>query len=247
MKNSSLLILSSLLLSSSVLGAQSDSWSAQSTEKQFDKTSQVIVKSSEGEHKNASVLTPDAQSKIASSNAKKTQAQARILTARPDVKAIYQEFWIYDAWVEFYSDDDRDGYFNHFSVEFDADTDFNSATVYARLYLGKEEVFKEYHATSNFNIYSDNDSDSFVVESELLNGFASADYEVLIELYDAYSDELVAVYDGYNDADLYLLPLESNEFETVQVVVVREHGGSLSLLGLFLIPLIWVRRLKKTA
>jgi len=161
--------------------------------------------------------------------------------------SLNQEFWIFDAWVEFHSDEDRDGYFNHFSVEFDADTEYSSAQVYARLYLGKDEVFKEYHTTSNFNIFSDNNTDSFVVESELLNGFSPAEYEVLIELYDAYNDELVAVFDGNDDADLYLLSLESNEYESVQVIVVREHGGSLSLWGLLLIPLIFVTRLLKKA
>ena len=68
---------------------------------------------------------------------------------------------------------------------------------------------------------------------------------MLIELYDAYNDELVAVFDGNDDADLYLLSLESNEYESVQVIVVREHGGSLSLWGLLLIPLIFVTRLFK--
>ena len=48
----------------------------------------------------------------------------------------------------------------------------------------------------------------------------------------------MAVFDGNDDADLYLLSLESSEYEAVQVVVVREHGGSLSIWGLLLIPLI---------
>jgi hypothetical protein len=114
--------------------------------------------------------------------------------------------------------------------------------VYAVLYLGKDEVFKEYHTTSVFNIFSDNTNDSFVVESELLNGFPSDEYEVLIELYDAYNDDLVAVYDGNNDADLYLLSLESKEYESIQVIVVREHGGSVSLWGLLLLPFLLITR-----
>jgi hypothetical protein len=108
--------------------------------------------------------------------------------------------------------------------------------------LGKNEVFKEYHTTANFSIFSDNSDDSFVVESELLNGFSSAEYEVLIELYDASSDELVAVYDGNNDADLYLLSLESKEYESVQVVVIREHGGSVSLWSFLLLCLLFITR-----
>lgn len=246
MKNASFLMLSGLFLScvtsASEWSTENQSWSAQSTEKQFEHKSGLIYKASKDEQANAMSVIPSAQSKTAISTSHKKDALAKRLTVRPQAKAFNQEFWIFDAWVEFYSDNDRDGYFNHFSVEFDADTEYAAAQVYARLYLGKDEVFKEYHSTTHFNIFSDNSDDSFVVESELLNGFSSAEYEVLIELYDAYSDELVAVYDGNKDADLYLLSLESQEYETPQVIVVREHGGSVSLWGLMLIPLLLITR-----
>tara|TARA_R110002153_G_scaffold241605_1_gene396729 strand:+ start:9086 stop:9829 length:744 start_codon:yes stop_codon:yes gene_type:complete len=242
MKNSSLLILSGLFLSSVAWGTENESWSAQSTEKQFEKTSEVIYKASNGNQTNVLSMTANVQSKAATSSSHKKDMQAKTLLVRPEAKASNQEFWIFDAWVEFFRDDDSDGYFNHFAVEFDVDTEYSSAEVYARLYLGIDEVFKEYHATSNFSIYADSSHDSFVVESELLNGFPAGDYEVLIELYDAYNDELVAVYDGNDDADLYLLSLESKEYESTQVIVVHEHGGSLSLLSLLLLPLISVCR-----
>jgi hypothetical protein len=242
MKNSKLLMLSSLLISSVAWGTESETWSAQSTEKQFEKTTGVIYKTSGDSRTNVVPLTPSAQSKTTTGVNGKKAALAKTLTVRPSAKARNQEFWIFDAWVEFFSDDDRDGYFNHFSVEFDADTEYSSADVYARLYLGQDEVFKEYHTTSNFSIFSDNNNDSFVVESELLNGFPPGEYEVLIELYDAFNDELVAVYDGNDDADLYLLSLESLEFESTQVVVIREHGGSVSLWGLLLLPLLLLKR-----
>jgi hypothetical protein len=247
MKNAKWLMLSGLLVSSVVLSevvksTENESWSAQSTEKQFDLTSSVIYKAYDDKRAIVSSITPAAQSKSATSASNKKDVMARTLTVRPEAKPSYQEFWIFDAWVEFYSDNDRDGYFNHFSVEFDADTEFSSAEVYARLYLGKDEIFKEYHTTTNFNIFSDNSNDSFVVESELLNGFSSAEYEVLIELYDAYNDELVAIFDGNDDADLYLLSLESKEYETPQVIVVREHGGSVGFWGSLLLPLLLITR-----
>jgi hypothetical protein len=246
MKYSSLLMVSGLFLSSVVWGTETESWSAQSTEKQFEQTSGVIFKTSTDSLSNSSSVTPSAQSIVAKSVNNKS-ALAKTLNSRSQVQTINQEFWIFDAWVEFFRDDDRDGYFNHFSVEFDADTQYNSVEVYARLYLGKDEIFKEYHTTSSFNIFSDNSNDSFVVESELLNGFPSDEYEVLIELYDAYTDELVAVFDGNDDADLYLLSLESHEYESPQVIVVREHGGSVSFWCLLLLPLILIRRQRRKA
>jgi hypothetical protein len=242
MENVTLLMFSGVFLSSVAWGSENENWRVQSTEQQFEQTSGVMYKASKDDQTNVLFVTPSAQSKVASSANNKKDTQAKILTIRPEAKVFNQAFWIFDAWVELYSDNDRDGYFNHFSVEFDADTQFSSAEVYARLYLGKDEVFKEYHTTSNFNIFSDNSNDSFVVESELLNGFSSAEYEVLIELYDAYSDELVTVFDGNDDADLYLLSLESKEYESVQVVVIREHGGSVSLFGVLLLPVLLMAR-----
>ncbi|WP_297816894.1 choice-of-anchor H family protein [uncultured Paraglaciecola sp.] len=242
MKKLKLLVLSGLFLSSLTWGKDNESWSAQSTEKQFEQTSRVIYKTSHDNQNNLLSITPNAKSKTATSDSRKKDTQAKILTVRPEAKSSNQEFWIFDAWVELYSDHDRDGYFNYFSVEFDADTEYSFAEVYARLYLGKDEVFKEYHTTVNFSIFYDNSDDSFVVESELLNGFPSAEYEVLIEIYDASSDELVAVYDGNNDADLYLLSLESKEYESIQVVVIREHGGSASLWSFLLLSLLLVMR-----
>jgi hypothetical protein len=262
MKNLSLLMLSGLLLSSVFISgvvesavvesavvesavvetSENESWSAQSTEKQFGQTSGVIYNTANTSQANVMSLAPSAQSKTNTSASSKKDAQAKILTVRPQAKSSNQAFWIFDSWVEFFRDNDSDGYYNHFSVELDADTEYSSAEVYARLYLGKDEVFKEYHTTSNFNIFSDNSDDSYVVESELLNGFPPGEYEVLIELYDSYNDELVAVFDGNDDADLYLLSLESKEYESTQVVIVREHGGSVSLWALLLLPGLFIAR-----
>lgn len=240
------LALSSVFLSNLAWATENENWSAQSTEKQFEKTSGDVYKTSAGISSNQLSITPSVQAKSATTASKK-DTQANTVIIRPEVKSVDQEFWIFDAWVEFHRDDDRDSYFNHFSVEFDVDTQYSSALVYARLYLGKNEVFKEYHTTSNFNIFSDSSNDSFVVESELLTGFSPNEYEVLIEVYDAYNDELVAVFDGNDDADLYLLSLESKNYESSQVVIVREHGGSLGLWCLFLVPVLLIGRQCKRA
>ncbi|GAB5379267.1 MAG: hypothetical protein Alis3KO_12540 [Aliiglaciecola sp.] len=152
------------------------------------------------------------------------------------------DFWIYDAFVTFNVDEDFDGYYSTFTVEFDADTVYSEAEVYARLYLTRGSVFEEYHTTSLFIINGDSSTDSFVVESDLLSGFPSGDYELLIELYDGFDDSLVATFDGFNDADLTLLTLESKSFEEVDtVVVVTESGGSFGILALLLIPVLMRR------
>lgn len=241
MNKATLLLLGSLFTTNLVLGAENENWSVKSTERQFDNKSEVIFTTSNDPQTNTTTIAPSSQSKSATQT-KSVKPAAKRLTTRPVPKSMDHEFWVFDAWVDFHGDDDADGYIDHFSVEFDVDTVFSSVRVYAVLYLGVDEVFKEYHTTSNFSVFSDTSNDSFVVESELLTGFAPADYEVLIEVYDAHSDELVAVYDGNDDADLYLLPLESIDFAPTQVVVIQEHGGSLSLWALLLFPVLLVQR-----
>ncbi|WP_026375947.1 choice-of-anchor H family protein [Aestuariibacter salexigens] len=151
-------------------------------------------------------------------------------TVRSDIRTYSEDFWIYDAWTSLDVDNDYDGYYHRFSVEFDADTVYSSAWVYARIYLGRGDIFDEIHTTSVFMINGDNSDDSLIIESELVSGFPTDEYEVLIELYDAEHDELVAITDGYSDADLSYLSLESANYELVYeeppVVIVEEYGGS---------------------
>ncbi|MDN4502233.1 choice-of-anchor H family protein [Alteromonadaceae bacterium BrNp21-10] len=145
-----------------------------------------------------------------------------------DRAARNEDFWIYDAWATLERDTDYDGYYHYLTLEFDADTYYEQADMYAVLYLARGDVYEEYHVTDNFTIYGESSEDSYVVETNFLEGFPEGDYDVLIELYDAYNDELVVSYDGYNDdEDLLYLPLESKDYEYRTTTVTTEHGGSL--------------------
>ncbi|MFT6896730.1 MAG: hypothetical protein ACJA13_001133 [Paraglaciecola sp.] len=224
----------------------SDFWSAKSTDKQFNQVLTALHKTSANP---APIPVSQVKSAVKSGpvgTLKNAQSQgAKSLSSRPQAKSASPDFWVYDANVFLHDDLDYDGYFHHFSVDLDVDTYFLHAKVYARLYIGVGEDFREFHTTSDFVVDGQSSDDVFTVESELLSGFRPDDYEVLIEIYDAYNDELVAVYDGYDDSDLYLLSLESNDYETVYIepdVVVIHAGGSLGILSLLLLPLLIVRR-----
>ncbi|WP_416306738.1 choice-of-anchor H family protein [Neptunicella sp. SCSIO 80796] len=216
------IVLATLLLSCSFLSSaeQKPEWKTRSIEKQFSQSRAVTTKSS----------TQLASSADSTPMLSKQQAPAQTLAARPVIDD--PDFWIYDAWVTLEKDTDYDGYYHNIILEFDADTVYAHASVYARLYLSSGGDFYEYHTTDYFHIDGENSQDSYVVETDLLEGFPPNDYELLIELYDTDTDELVATLDGYDDADLYLLPLESNNHEHRsggQVTVTTEHGGSLGL------------------
>lgn len=150
----------------------------------------------------------------------------------------HTDFWIYDSWVTLSDDFDADGFYTRIEITFDADTIYSAADGYAIIYLGRNGIYESIHTTSLFTLNSDSSHDALTINSELLSGFPSADYDVLIELYDAASNELVASADDYSDADLAYLSLESRNFDTAGVdrtVVVREHGGSLYWLNLFIL------------
>jgi len=158
------------------------------------------------------------------------------------------EFWIYESWVTLEQDIDYDGYHSTFSIEFDADTIFTRAPVYAVLYLGKNDVYESIHVSSEFYIYSEDSTDTFTIESTLVSGYPPGEYDILLELYDADTEMLVAYTDAYDDSALAYLPLESENNEYVvedTVVIVEEHGGAWSLLPLCLLGGIVLVRIKR--
>ena len=95
------------------------------------------------------------------------------------------DYWFYDAWVTLYGDRDYDGYFYGFSLEFDADTAYYQAPVYAIVYLGKNDFYEPFHVTSVFTLFGESSDDSVLLESELETGYPTGDYDILIELIDA--------------------------------------------------------------
>lgn len=139
------------------------------------------------------------------------------------------DFWIYDSYVTLTADIDYDGYYSSFTLEFDVDTIYQSAPIYAVIYTSTSEEFTPFYTTNIYNIYGDNTQDAIIIENDLVTGFPSNDYELMVVIYDADTDEVLAVSDGTDDADLAYLSLESENYEyveTVEVVVV-EHGGAL--------------------
>lgn len=158
--------------------------------------------------------------RISASASKKRSTQNVVLNT---------DFWIYDAWVERNFDADHDGYHSRFSVVLDADTIYAEVPVYVVMYLGDAQTYYPVHTSSDFFIYGESSNDEFVIETELVSGFRPYDYDILIELYDAQTEELLAVSDHTNDADLSFVPLESENYDRADhdvIIEVREHGGS---------------------
>ena len=145
-------------------------------------------------------------------------------------------FWFYDADVVLFNDLDRDGYYFGIDLEFDADTNYAVADVYAVLYLSYEYgPWEEYAETDDFTLWGASAADSYIVETELVSGYATGDYDILIERYDAYDSADLASFGPEDTSELAILPLEDSTRDTpaagqTQVVVNSGGGGSLGWL-----------------
>ena len=164
---------------------------------------------------------------ITSEKAKGTRVaekQTRPATIRKSQKASY--FYFYDAHSSLRSDRDGDGYHSEFTVRFDADTTLGDELVYAKLYLRRlgESDWVLYHVTDDFWINGESNDDDFYVRTALDDGFATSEYDVLVDLYESSTGDVVATVD-YNDAsELGLLPLEEAGLD----VPIQEAGFSIA-------------------
>ncbi len=141
------------------------------------------------------------------------------------------DFWFYAADVELFNDRDLDGYYHGIDILFDADTYFTEAEVYAVLYLSLEGgPWNEFAATENFTIFGAVPDDDYVVVTELVAGYPTGDYDVLIELFDAFDDSFVAFIGPEDTSELAFLPLEDADRDkpvfTDSVVIVEGGGGA---------------------
>ena len=150
----------------------------------------------------------------------------------------HDSYSIYDAFSYLLTDVAYDGYYQSFSIIFDADyypvASINYANVYAELYLSHNGgPWIHYYSTDIFTLYGQSEEDEFEVNTTLHQGFVSGEYDVLIDLYDADYDELVVSYNSDDNNALYALPLESEEYDHVyESEVVYSSGGSFSVIAL---------------
>lgn len=148
-------------------------------------------------------------------------------------------FWFYDVDVALFSDFDRDGYYFGIDLTFDADTNYAFADVYAVLYLSYEYgPWNLYAETGDFTLFGTSGTDDYEIESELVSGYPTGSYDILIELYDADTNAFLASVGPEDTVELSLLPLEDSTRDArggETQVVVNSGGGSLGwllLLGL---------------
>lgn len=148
----------------------------------------------------------------------------------PKAAAPNTDFWFYSADVELFTDADRDGYFAGIDLLFDADTIYSRAEVYAVVYLSFEGgAWFEYAETDDFVINGTSGSDEYVIVTDLVSGYPTGSYDILIELFDAWDSTFVADIGPENTSELAFLPLEDANRDapgvSPQPIVVNRGGG----------------------
>ena len=153
------------------------------------------------------------------------------------------ESWIYDARTDLFGDADADGYYRFLRVQLDADTIHTMQDVYAEIYLSADgDSWELLYSTKDFSIWGTDDDDDYEVETELVSGYSTGLYDVLIELYDTDTGEFLDEYGPNESPDFSLVPLEDSGRDGIvvtqpPVTIINESGGGgavswLALAGL---------------
>jgi hypothetical protein len=162
------------------------------------------------------------------------------ITLSTSVVSPNTDYWFYNADIELYFDYDEDGHYYGIDLWFDADTYFDAVDVYAVVYLSYESgPWNEFAATDNFTIFGASSDDDYVIETELMSGYPTGSYDILIELFDSFDGALLASIGSDDTAELALLPLEDSDRDAPVIVVQQfiAHGGGGSTGFLMLIML----------
>ncbi|QQX79077.1 choice-of-anchor H family protein [Shewanella sp. KX20019] len=194
----------------------------------------------------SSSLGPNSREQVIQSHIDKAQKtlvnQQMSASAALFANGIYRDFYIYDAYSRLFVDNDADGFYQTFSVTFDADVNGiyinERADVFAELYLSRNGgPWEHYYTTDVFSIFGDATDDDFVVLTTLDVGFSTDHYDVLIDLYEFGYGDIVATVSSNEFDSLYALPLESANWDSGYIEHEDDYAGSFSLWALFTLSL----------
>lgn len=197
----------------------------------------------------ASAITREQHQATKLKNANPNNAKAKSthqITLTP--RSLYHDFSVYDGYSVLFDDFDYDGFYQTFSVIFDADVHTyagaDQAAIYAEIYLSRNGGPWEYlYTTDSFTIYGESTEDEYEVMTNLATGYPSDYYDVLIDIYEVGYSDIVATYSSDDTNNLYALPLESSNYDIEEYYEEHHaHGGSQNLLLLAFVAFILMCR-----
>ena len=245
------------ILLASIIGVIATPGMAETTQESRSSKSISFFSSSEINLDSKDALLSDAEVTLSTPLIKygyRVESNETIIDVSSTVVIDTGSIWIYDVSTDLISDFDGDAYYHRFSVAIDADTDFDVAYVYAKLYISYEGGPWNHYSTSDaYHIYTDSAHDRFVIETELADGFPSGYYDVRVVLYDADTEVRIQNYGPYDDDSLSTLPLEGSYYDDgysggyypIETEIVIAGTGSTSVwLLIMLVVTTLVLRIK---
>jgi len=229
-------ILSAIFLSIAATSVQAAEETRTSTSTQYSKADRdagAAGKYSEDEYRKL-------VSEGGRASAKQSPTSSEAVAARSNSTA-NTDFWFYSADVLLFNDHDLDGHYHGVDLLFDADTYYDEVEVYAVVYLSLDGgPWNEYSATDNFILFGSSADDEFNIVTELVSGYPTGSYDLLIELFDGYNDQFLASFGPIDTSELAFLPLEDANRDAPYIpppttVVVHEHGGAFGLPSLLML------------
>ena len=175
--------------------------------------------------------------------------------------------WLNDvAWITgigtlLYHDSDNDGYHSGFSLTVDADTSRNITDVYVSIdlqgYYGRRERL---HTSRIFSLYGRTLTDEYQIDIDLLQQYPADEYDLTIELHDAYDSRVLDRVGASDFSNLSALPLESEDLDYIHDprpvqssylpvnddIYVEEYAGTTGFLTTLCLSLaLWSRRKRR--
>lgn len=151
------------------------------------------------------------------------------------------ETQVVETGVRLSRDDDRDGYYSRFNLEIDVDTR-DQLEVYADIYLQLESESPRWlHSTRSFHLYGNSDSDEYGLEVTLTDNFPAGHYDLIIEIRDAWSDQLLDSVSEAHFRNLGSLPLEDESYRGPRndgSALVVEYTGATTPIFLIMLALV---------
>jgi len=135
---------------------------------------------------------------------------------------------VYDIWFNMTADSDGDGYYHQFDISFDIDTNVSSQRIYVtgELHGSTSQVLFQ---TDPYTLSGSSGSDTYQVRVLLTDGYATDQYELALNIYDADSGALLLQYDGVDDYRLNNLYLEDSSRESAYSAALSMYELSFEL------------------
>ncbi len=173
----------------------------------------------------AAALAPtiaDAKPQVKASQAEKAQTTSK---TQPVIKrkhtSSHEPVWLYSADATLKQDLDNDGYFQQLKLTVDFDTIYQSQDVYFKFYLNSTSIEQfDIYTSDVIHLNQDSDQDTQQFEFQFSEDLPHNEYQLVIDVFDATTEQFIYSTTQYLGDELDLLPLEASNLDSHDVISI---------------------------